>query len=479
MSIKYASPIHPILVVDDETSALDSIEIALNSAGFSNVITCDDSRKVMETLRGRNVSMVLLDLVMPFVSGEQLIIQIKKEFPEICVIVITAVGDIDTVVECIHNGATDYLLKPLEKAVLKNRIHKSFEVKELQQENAVLRERLLKGGFKHEEAFRDIITQNAQMLSIFQYCESIAISSYPILITGETGTGKELIVNAIHQISGRSGELVAVNIAAYDDSLFSDTLFGHVKGAFTGAEVRRKGLVEIANGGTLFLDEIGDLSNASQTKLLRLLQEREYSPVGSDTKKNANIRVVTSTNKDLRELRKTGKFRDDLYYRLMSHHINLPPLRERLDDIRLLLDYFIEVASQDMGKPKPTYHPELISLLKCYSFPGNVRELGHLVADAVGKHSKKMLSSTTFKEYIELQSDKKSRHGITPLPVLDFESLRFEQREIPKLNDVITELTIALIRAAMKKSGGNQTIAARILGIPQQSLSKKIRKLLK
>lgn len=475
----HSFPINPILVVDDEVSALDSFEIALHAAGFSDVITCDDSRKVMQILRGRNVGLVLLDLIMPFISGELLIAEIKKEFPETCVIIVTAVGDIDTVVECIRNGATDYLLKPVEKAHLKNRVLRSLEMRELQQENAALRERLLKGGIKHAEAFEDIITQNAQMLSIFQYCESIAISSYPILITGETGTGKELIARAVHRISGRSGELVAVNIAAFDDTLFADTLFGHVKGAFTGADVRRKGLVEIANGGTLFLDEIGDLTIASQTKLLRLLQEREYSPVGSDTMKNANIRVVTSTNKDIKELRKTGNFRDDLYYRLMSHHIDLPPLREKPDDIRLLLDHFLEETSQDMGKPKPTYHPELVNLLKCYRFPGNVRELKHLVADAVGKHTQKMLSSMTFKEYIELESDNKVRLNIVSLQALDFESLRLDPGEIPKLKEAITDLTKALIRAAMKKSGGNQTIAARILGISQQSFSTKIGKLLK
>jgi DNA-binding NtrC family response regulator len=477
--MKHKFPLNPILVVDDEASALDSFEISLYSAGFSNVITCDDSRKVMEILRGRKVELVLLDLVMPFVSGEQLIVEIKNEFPDTFVIVVTAVGDIDTVVECIRNGATDYLLKPVEKTHLKTRVFKCLEMRELQQENAALRERLLKGGIEHAESFREVVTQNVQMLSIFQYCESIARTSYPILITGETGTGKELIAKAIHRISGRSGELVAVNIAAFDDTLFADTLFGHVKGAFTGADERRKGLVETANGGTLFLDEIGDLTKASQIKLLRLLQEREYSPVGSDTKRNANIRIIASTNKDLKEQRKTKKFREDLYYRLMSHRVSLPPLRERPDDIRLLLDHFLEEASQDMEKSRPTYHPELINLLKYYHFPGNIRELKHLVADAVAKHTQKMLSSKSFKEYIELESDNNVKHNKVSLPVLDFESLRFHPGEIPKLKEAITDLTKALIRASMKKSGGNQTIAARILGISQQSLSVKIGKVLK
>jgi len=479
MAMKHVFPSNPILVVDDETSALDSFEISLQSAGFTNVITCNDSRKVMGILKGTKVELVLLDLIMPHISGEQLIVEIKKEFPTINIIVVTAIGEIDTVVECIRSGAADYLLKPVEKAQLKNCILKVLEMQELQQLNANLRERLLDGGIKHPQVFKEIITQNEKMLSIFQYCESVAKSTYPILITGETGTGKELVAKAIHRLSGRAGEFVAVNIAAFDDPVFADTLFGHIKGAFTGADEKRKGLIEKANGGTIFLDEIGDLTKASQIKLLRLLQEREYSPVGSDITKNANIRVVASTNQDLTNLRKEEKFRDDLYYRLISHHIKLPPLTERPDDIRILLDYFLEEASVDMEKQKPAYHPELINLLKSYHFPGNVRELKHLVADAVAKHTSRMLSSRTFKEYIEAEStEAPESKKVAPL-ALSFESLKFDQGEIPSLKQSMNSLTQALIRAAMKKSGGNQTVAARILGISQQSLSNKIRKLIK
>ena len=479
MSPKHTFPLNPILVVDDENHALDSFEIALHSVGFTNVITCADSREVMDIMRAKKPVLVLLDLIMPHISGEQLICEIHREFADTSILVVTAVEDIDTVVECISNGAMDYLLKPVEKAHLRSRVLRCLEMQDLQNENTILRRHLLKGGIEFPEVFQEIITQNSQMLSIFQYCESIARSNYPVLIIGETGTGKELIARAIHRLSGRSGKFVALNIASLDDSLFTDTMFGHVKGAFTGADDRRKGVVDLASGGTLFLDEIGDLSKRSQTKLLRLLQEREYTPIGSDAKRNANVRVLASTNRNVDQMLESGEFRNDLYYRLMSHHIELPLLRDRPDDIRLLLDHFLEQTSREMNKKKPRYHPELLNLLRCYHFPGNIRELKHLVADAVAKHKQKMLSSETFKKYIETASSSPlGGQAVLSPGFLEFETITFSEMEIPRLKEAILNLTRMLIKAAMRKSGGNQTIAARILGISQQSLSAKIAKLL-
>jgi len=477
--MKHPYPRNPILVVDDEPAALDGFEIALHSAGFTNVITCGDSRRVMDILRKTPVDLVLLDLIMPHVPGERLIGRIKEELPGVTVVVVTAVGEIDTVIQCIRDGATDYLLKPVDKAQLKNRVLKALEMRELQAENAILREKLLSRELKFPQHFSPIVTRDAAMLSIFQYCESVAPSSYPILVTGETGTGKELVARAIHRLSNRKGELVGVNIAAYDDALLPDALFGHVKGAFTGAEQSRRGLVEKAAGGTLFLDEIGDLSMPSQIKLLRLLQEREYSPVGADTIKNANTRIIASTNQDLARLRQAGKFRDDLYYRLMSHHVELPPLRRRPGDIQPLLDHFLEEAAREMGKRKPTYHPELLSLLRAYSFPGNVRELKNLVADAVAEHSSRMLSSAVFKKHIERESPAKPSAGVDPSVPSTLEALSFGEDELPTLKEAVVQVSKTLIREAMSRSGGNQTAAAKILGISQQSLSDKVRKLLR
>ncbi|MDZ7767137.1 MAG: sigma 54-interacting transcriptional regulator [Melioribacteraceae bacterium] len=221
--------------------------------------------------------------------------------------------------------------------------------------------------------------------------EAIAKTNLPVLITGETGTGKELIANAIHKVSGRKGELVPVNVAGVDDNLFSDTLFGHKKGAFTGAEIERKGLIERAEDGTLFLDEIGDLNIESQVKLLRLLQEGQFYPLGSDIAKLSNARIIVATNRSIKSLQSSNTFREDLYYRLRSHHINIPPLRERKKDIPYLIDFFLIRAAKELGKTKPRPPKELYTLLSNYHFPGNIRELEGIIYDAVSLHKSGIL----------------------------------------------------------------------------------------
>lgn len=474
---KHFTPSHPILIVDDEISVLDGFEIALHTIGFNNIMTCNDSRKVFPLLNTKQFCLVLLDLIMPHISGEKLLEMITSTFPELPVIIVTAVGDIETVVQCMRNGATDYMHKPIDTMQLQKCVNKALEVRELEKENALLKGYLLNDRLKYPDFFSEIITQNSIMRSIFQYCESVAGGLHSIIITGETGTGKELIAKAIHNLSNRSGTFVAVNIAACDDSVVTDTLFGHVQGAFTGAEKARQGLVEKANGGTLFLDEIGDLNLSSQIKLLRLLQEKEYSPVGSDSLKRANIRVVASTHRDLNKLREQGKFRDDLYYRLMSHHIHLPPLRERLDDIPLLLEHFLLKESNALGKKKPTYHPQLVTMLMAYSYPGNIRELKAIVGDAVANHQSRMLSSAIFKDRMQMtrtsQITPENRYSSED----PFKHVIETLDELPLLKDAVQHLTTNLIAAAMKAAKGNQTIAASILGISQQSLSHKIIKM--
>ena len=377
-----------------------------------------------------------------------------------------------------RHGAVDYIQKPVDKLELHKCVSKALEIRELEQENALLKKYLLDDVLKHPELFSEIITQNSKMRSIFQYCESVANSSHSIVITGETGTGKELIAKAIHNLSERTGDFVAVNIAACDDATVNDTLFGHVEGAFTGAEKVRHGLVDKANGGTLFLDEIGDLNLSSQIKLLRLLQEKEYSPVGSDNIKRADIRVVTSTHRNLAKLQKQGKFREDLYYRLFSHHIHLPPLRERLDDIPLLLDHFLQQEANALGKKKPTYHPELVSMLKTYYFPGNIRELEAIVADAIANHQSRMLSSSTFRDRLQMKNipEITSKNQDTLEDFLKHNTIDTIE-QLPTLKDAVQQLTKNLIDKAMKAANGNQTIAASILGISQQSLSRKIIKM--
>jgi DNA-binding NtrC family response regulator len=311
-----------------------------------------------------------------------------------------------------------------------------------------------------------IITNNQEMLSIFQYVGSIANSTQPILITGETGVGKELVARLIHKLSLDRGELVTVNVAGLDDNVFSDSLFGHAKGAFTGAEKARRGLIEKAGEGILFLDEIGNLSRSSQVKLLRLLQEGEYMPLGQDELKHTNAHIITATNMDLWSLQKSGHFRKDLNFRLRTHHINIPPLRERKDDIPLLLNHFVERTAQELNKKKPTMPKELIPLLETYSFPGNIRELQAMVYDAISRHSSRILSLDTFNKHIAGE-----RKNITTYDETDANALVKFSTELP----TIKHATQLLVNEALKRAKGNNTLASKMLGISRQALSKRLK----
>jgi transcriptional regulator with PAS, ATPase and Fis domain len=317
--------------------------------------------------------------------------------------------------------------------------------------------------------FSDILTNSAEMHSILGYIESIAATAQPILITGETGVGKELIAKSIHACSRRKGPMVTVNAAGLDDNIFSDTLFGHAKGAFTGADRNRPGLIEKADSGTLFLDEIGDLSHSSQVKLLRLLQEGEFLPLGCDELRHSNTRIIAATNVDLWERQRSGNFRPDLNFRLRIHHIDIPPLRKRIDDIPILVDYFLQKAAFALNKKKPTFPKELLSLLTTYSFPGNIRELESIIFDAVSRHTGKILSLERLNDHItERRADiQKISHSQTserhsPVTFSD---------ELP----TIKYATHLLVDEALKRAKGNQTIAARMLGITRQALGKRLR----
>lgn len=308
------------------------------------------------------------------------------------------------------------------------------------------------------------------MHSIFQYLESIAQSRQPILLTGETGVGKELFAQAIHSLSGVTGQWVVVNVAGLDDVMFSDTLFGHARGAFTGADRSRRGLIETAADGTLFLDEIGDLPQPSQVKLLRLLQNGEYMPLGEDLPRYSKAHLVAATNQDLWILQRKGRFRKDLNFRLRTHHVHLPPLRERIDDIPPLVDHFLAEAAQELKKRKPTPPKELYTLLQTHTFPGNVRELRSMVFDAVSRHRAKVLSLDVFKEHMDRDGSGGSE---APKAVADLdEAAPFRGfQELPS----IKETTRMLVAEAMRRANGNQSIAARMLGISQPALSKRLK----
>jgi DNA-binding NtrC family response regulator len=308
------------------------------------------------------------------------------------------------------------------------------------------------------------------MRAIFQYVEAVAASPRPLLITGETGVGKELVARAVHVLSGRRGNFVPVNGAGLDDHVFADTLFGHKKGAFTNALEARAGLLEQAAAGTLFLDEIGDLSAVSQVKLLRLLQDGEYLPLGSDIAKRSDARAVVATNQDLESARNAGRFRKDLYYRLCGHRVHIPPLRERREDLPVLLDHFLDEAARSQGKRRPTPPEELHKLLAAYHFPGNVRELESLVFNAVSLHSAGKLSMDAFKSEIfrrqpDLAGETPEAEPAAPGRVAFHETL-----------PTLRQIEDALVAEALRRAGGNQAIAATMLGITRQALNKRVNK---
>jgi DNA-binding NtrC family response regulator len=423
----------------------------------------------MGLLAQGEIGLVILDLTMPFLSGEELLKQIGEQHPEVTAIVVSGLNQLETAVRCMKLGAFDYFIKTDEEDRIVGGVLRAVRMKEMQRDYLEMSTRLAGGELRHPEAFAAIVTGDRAMLQVFAYLEAVAKSPQPLLITGESGVGKELVAQAAHRLSGCRGKLVTVNVAGLDDTVFADTLFGHVRGAFTGADQLRRGMVEEAADGTLFLDEIGDLSIASQVKLLRLLQEGEFFPMGSDQPKRLKARIIVATHQNLMEKENAGAFRRDLFYRLRTHQVHVPPLRERPGDITLLLDHFLGEAALTLGKKKPTPPRELPQFLATYSFPGNVRELKAMVYDAVSVNYDRMLSMDTFVKSVErLQSECVASGVATPRrnPFAGFD-------ELPTFSDAAAFLVLE----AMDRSGGNQTLAARLLGISQPALSKRLKML--
>lgn len=462
-----------ILIVDDESNVLKASSSALKMNGFGNVHTEPDSRRVLDLLAAEKFDIVILDLYMPHLSGMDLLPQIAERFPEIQIIVVTAAYEIERAVSCIKLGAFDYMVKPVETDRLVTTINKALEHLSLFQQLTMMRDNLLYNKQEHLEAFDEIITQDATLQKLFQYIEVVARSPQAVLVYGESGTGKELIARALHRLSGCKGELVSVNLAGLDDNMFSDTLFGHRKGAFTGADSVRDGLIVKASGGMLFLDEIGDLSQSSQLKLLRLIQEREFYPVGSDIPRSCTARIVCASNRDIKTLVTEGHFRNDLYYRLCTHLIALPPLRKRKNDIPLLLSHFVAQAAENLGKRAPSYPRELGDLLSTYSFPGNIRELQSLVFDAVARCTTGTLSLEPFKIMLS---------GRTSPPAAAAGEAAGEDCDlVQQLENIwghfptLREAEETVVRAAMKSARDNQGIAASMLGLKRQTLNMRLK----
>ena len=459
----------PILIVDDEQDVAGAIARTLTANGYNNLNQVSDSRQVIDKIKEVGASLVLLDITMPHIKGTDLLMEISTRYPYLPIIMVTARDSTELVVDCMRKGAYDYITKPLSTGRLLSAVNGGLELRELRRENEALRNKEKNGVPENSGFFRKIITQNSDMIGIFRYIETIASSNQVVMITGETGVGKELVAQAIHQASGRKGSFVAVNVAGVDDEVFADTLFGHLKGAFTGANSNRAGQIKKATAGTLFLDEIGDLSLKCQVKLLRLLQEKVYLPLGADTPRESDARIIVATNKNLDEMVTQGRFRSDLYYRLFSHHVAVPPLRERFDDLPLLVAHFIKLAADELGIKVQKVPDQLYVLLENYTFPGNIRELQAIILDAVSRQNGSILGLNTIEESIFRGKSRRKdilsgNDGDGPLvsfgPVLP----------------TMLEVRHLLVKEAMGRAGGNISLAAKFIGITRQSFSQFLKR---
>ena len=443
-----------ILIVEDGQSQREMLRGFLLSEGHT-VAEAENGEAALKSVRSGHFDLILLDYKMPGMDGLQVLKEVKHINPEIDVIIITAYGTIETAVEAIKVGAIDYITKPVEFDELQLLLARVAERRRLVRENDLLREELGKKGITAEK----IIYKSPQMTELINMAGRVASSQASVLIQGESGTGKELLARLIHQLSPRAPmPIIVVNCGALHENLLESELFGHEKGSFTGATTRRIGRFEEADGGTLFLDEIGELSPAVQVKLLRFLQEREIQRLGSNVNIHVDVRVISATNRDLEVQVKEEKFREDLFYRLKVVTMLLPPLRERKEDLPLLINHFVEKFSKENGKNIKDLTAEARDLLLKYDYPGNIRELINILERAV---------VITRDDYITSDD-------------LPFKSSTLAESSDKKLSGTLREsledLEKQLIDEAMKKAEDNQTRAAEILGMSERMLRYKLKK---
>ncbi len=440
-----------ILIVDDDTSLRRVLEYNLQEEGYE-VLAAASGEEGLRLFAAHSPALVITDLKMPGISGFQLLETVKKQSPETLVIVITAFGAIETAVEAMKLGAYDYITKPFNRDALKLVVRKAVEHRGLSQEN--LR---LKAELTERADFHNIIGISRGVAKVLDVVRKVADSDATVLITGESGTGKELVAKALHVASSRrSAPFVAINCAAIPRDLLESELFGHLKGAFTGAVRDKQGKFQQADGGTLFLDEVGELPVELQPKLLRALQEREVEPVGGSVVQKLDVRVVAATNSDLEEAIVAGTFREDLYYRLAVIPVHLPPLRERREDIPLLLRHF----AVKHGGAGVTFAPEALAVLQAYVWPGNIRELENMVERLLLMRNGDIIRVDELSDKIRVGKSGKGT-GVLNLPAEGY-SLEQLEREI--------------VLEALERTGWNQTAAARFLRIPRHVLIYRMEK---
>ncbi len=448
-----------VMVIDDEPLMRITVQDALVAEGYK-VITAETGGNGLTLLRENRADMVITDLRLPDMDGIQILREVKTFSPETHVILITAYGSIDSAVTAMKEGASDYLTKPFSMEELLLIIKRIQRIRELEEENLSLRKKV-------EEQFglEGLVGKSPPMIKIYDLIETVSQTDTTVLVYGESGTGKEMVANAIHLRSPRKGRpFIKVNCAALPETLLESELFGHEKGAFTGAFKERKGRFEMADGGTLFLDEIGDISQTVQVKLLRVLQERHFERVGGNETLSMDVRLICATQRDLKEEIRKGTFREDLYYRLNVVPIHLPPLRERREDIFLLADHFINKFSHKMGKEIIGLSEEAKTILLTYAFPGNIRELENMLERAVALIKGKVIEAYDLPEEVCGQAS----------PVREIcEKIRGTK----PLASATSVFEKEYIQSVLEKTKGKKGQAAEILGISRKTLWEKIKDL--
>ncbi len=439
-----------ILVVDDEESIRSTLSGVLGDEGF-NVLLAEDGGKALALAREEGPDLVLLDIWMPELDGMETLKRMKSEMPSLQVIMMSGHGTIETAVQATKLGAYDFIEKPLSLDKVLLCINNALNLHQLEEENRRLREKF--GGW------REMVGESPAMRKLKEQINLVAPSNAWVLITGENGTGKELVATLIHRKSQRRDKpFIDVNCAAIPEELIESELFGHEKGAFTGAVTRKRGRFDLANGGTLFLDEIGDMSLKTQAKILRILQEQRFERVGGDRSISVDVRVIAATNKDLMEEIRKGNFREDLYYRLNVVPFEVPPLRRRKEDIEPLVEKFVYLYSRDAGAAAKRFDRGAIEAMKHYSWPGNVRELKNLVERLVIMTPGPVIRRSDLPPYIT--GEVKDKHDFT-----GYTTLRGARQAVER----------EFIAAKLAEYGGNVTKTAEAIGIERSNLHRKIK----
>jgi DNA-binding NtrC family response regulator len=443
-----------ILIVEDEAKMRRILELNLGEDGF-NTLSAEDAETGLKLLQSTPVDLVLTDLKLPGMNGLEFLQAVKRYNAGLPVVVMTAFGTIETAVEAMKAGASDYVLKPFSLDEMRMVIRKELDVHRLREENRSLRE-ALQQKYQHP----NIVARSPRMQDVLATVERVAGTNSTVLLGGESGVGKDLIARAIHEKSRRaSGPFIKINSTAIPENLLESELFGYEKGAFTGAVSSKPGKFELADKGTLFLDEIGDVPAATQVKLLRVLQEREFERLGGTRTLKVDVRLLAATNRDLRAALEEGTFREDLYYRLNVVPIDIPPLRDHKEDIPDLVDLFLRRAASESGKKITGASPEVSKLLAGYHWPGNVRELQNVIERATA------LSEGSVLQVSDIHLDNRPGRPLTAVSSLLPEGMTLEQWEEE------------MIREAVRRSNGNKSQAARVLGLSRNALRYRLSKM--